>query len=547
MGVVYLAYTPGGRPVALKVVRPELGDDPDFRARFRHEVAAARQVHGLYTAQLLDADPDASRPWLVAAYVAGPSLGQAVAAHGPLPAESVLLLVAGVAEALAAIHGAGLVHRDLKPSNVLLAADGPRVIDFGIARAVEATALTRTGVRVGTPQYMAPEQVRGDAVSAAADVWALGALAAFAATGRLPFGQGSEPAVLYRVLHEEPDLAGCADAVRAVIGACLTRDPAARPSPAHVIESCRAGAAVKTLELTSEWLPPALAADLAGHAAPAAPPASAAADAGAAGRGLAGPAPELPPVVGGPGLASAPTELPPSRPAADDESGMTGRSRRRGRRVSRTTVIAGVAFLVVLTLGGYGLTLLPGSGGNGKRPSASGGTGHAHGTGSGSSTADSTLGHGGGSPTPTLDQCLVGTWNATLQQITNTINGYATVFTGTGDTGLTVVIQSNGDVTETWYNSTLTATANNGTPWEEIINSTATFRIEGQGSTLSRLPGSTSVRGTVELLAGGSLNKTAPLTLAQPVPGHPGSYTCSGNVYQRFGPSGTTQFERAGG
>jgi Protein kinase domain len=516
MGVVYLAYTPGGRPVALKVVRPELGDDPDFRARFRHEVAAARRVHGLYTAQLLDADADASRPWLVGAYVAGPSLAQAVAAHGPLPAESVLLLMAGVAEALAAIHAAGLVHRDLKPSNVLLAADGPRVIDFGIARAVEATALTRTGVRVGTPQYMSPEQVRGDAVSAAADVWALGALAAFAATGRLPFGQGSEPAVLYRVLHEEPDLAGCPDAVRAVIGPCLTRDPAARPSPAQLIESCRAGAAVKTLEVTGEWLPPALAADLAGHAAPAAPTATA-----AGGGGAAGPAPELPPVA--------------------------GRSRRLGRRLSRTAVIAGVAFLVVLALGGYGLTLLPGSGGNGKHPSASGRTGHARGTGSGSSTADSTLGHGGPSPTPTLDPCLVGTWNATLQQITNTINDNATVFTGTGDTGLTMVIQPNGDVTETWYDSTLTATANNGTPWEEIINGTATFRIEGQGDTLSRVPGSTSVSGTVKLLANGSLNKTAPLTLAQPVPGHPGSYTCSGNVYQRFGPSGTTEFERAGG
>src|SRR5580698_5709326 len=155
MGRVYLAFTAGGRPVALKIVRPELGDDPDFRDRFRQEVTAARRVHGLYTAQVLDADPDASPPWLVTAYVPGPSLQQAVAGHGPLPADAVVLLMAGIAEALQVIHGAGLVHRDLKPSNVLLAADGPRVIDFGIARAADATSMTRTGIAIGSPGFMA--------------------------------------------------------------------------------------------------------------------------------------------------------------------------------------------------------------------------------------------------------------------------------------------------------------------------------------------------------------------------------------------------------
>src|SRR5215469_1282951 len=174
MGHVYLAFTPGGRPVALKILRPELGDDPEFRARFRLEVAAARRVNGLFTAQVLDADPDGSPPWLVTAYVAGQSLAQAVAAHGPLPEHSVLLLAAGVAEALQGIHAAGLVHRDLKPSNVLLAADGPRVIDFGIALAAEGPALTRAGLRMGSPQFMAPEQVRGGSVTAAADMFALG-------------------------------------------------------------------------------------------------------------------------------------------------------------------------------------------------------------------------------------------------------------------------------------------------------------------------------------------------------------------------------------
>ena len=264
---MYLASTPGGRLVALKVVRPELGDNPEFRARFGQEVAAARRVDGLYTAQLLDADPQASPPWLVTAYVAGPSLTQVVAARGPLPTRTVLRVVAAVAEALAAIHAAGLVHRDLKPSNVLLAADGPRVIDFGLARAAEASGLTRTGMRVGSAQYMAPEQVRGDAVGPAADVWALGAVAVFAATARPLFGEGSDMAVLYRVLHEQPDLASCPEAVRAVIGQCLAADPATRPTPAQLISSCQASCVGKSGELGGGWQPLAVAAGPAGYAA----------------------------------------------------------------------------------------------------------------------------------------------------------------------------------------------------------------------------------------------------------------------------------------
>jgi serine/threonine protein kinase len=158
MGTVYLAFTPGGRPVAVKMIRPELAGNPDFRTRFRHEVDAARGVHGLYTAQVLDADPDASPPWLVTAFVPGLSLQDGVSKHGPLPVDTVLVLMAGVAEALQVIHGAGVVHRDLKPSNVVLAPDGPRVIDFGIARAADAGALTGGGFRIGSPQYMAPSR-----------------------------------------------------------------------------------------------------------------------------------------------------------------------------------------------------------------------------------------------------------------------------------------------------------------------------------------------------------------------------------------------------
>ena len=226
MGRVYLASTPGGRRVALKVVRPELGDDADFRARFRQEIEAAQRVRGLYTAELLNADPAATPPWLVTAYVPGPSLQQAVADHGPMPQETVILLIAGVAEALQAIHSAGVVHRDLKPSNVLLAPDGPRVIDFGIARAAEATNLTQSGMAVGSPQFMAPEQIRGLAITPAIDVFALGAVAAFALLGLPPFGEGQVAALMYRVLNEPPRLTGCSGPLRTLIERCLAKEPA---------------------------------------------------------------------------------------------------------------------------------------------------------------------------------------------------------------------------------------------------------------------------------------------------------------------------------
>jgi hypothetical protein len=249
MGRVYMASTPAGRPVAVKVVRPELGEDRDFRARFYHEIQAARRVHGLYTAQVLDADPAATPPWLVTAYVPGPSLEQAVAGNGPMPEPMALRLIAGVAEALQAIHAADVVHRDLKPSNVLLAPDGPRVIDFGIARALEATSLTRSGMVVGSPQFMAPEQIRDQPVSPAIDVFALGSLAAYTVLGRPPFGQGHTAAVAYRVLHEAPDLDGCPPQLRPLIERCLRKEPAARPTPSEVLEFCLA----RTPATASPW------------------------------------------------------------------------------------------------------------------------------------------------------------------------------------------------------------------------------------------------------------------------------------------------------
>ena len=244
MGRVYLAFTPAGRPVALKVVRSDLGDDRDFRIRFEQEIQAARRVRGLYTAELIDADPAATPPWLVTAYVPGPSVEEVIDRDGPMPEAMVFRLIAGVAEALQAIHAAGVIHRDLKPSNVLLAQDGPRVIDFGIARALAATPMTRTGATMGSPDYLSPEQILNRPVTPAIDVFALGTLAAFAAVGRLPFGRGHITEVAHRVVQEPPDLAGCPAGLVTLIEACLQKEPHARPAPAQIIEFCVARAAL---------------------------------------------------------------------------------------------------------------------------------------------------------------------------------------------------------------------------------------------------------------------------------------------------------------
>jgi Protein kinase domain len=258
MGQVFLGRSAGGRPVAVKVVRSEYAADAGFRRRFALEVEAARRVGGFFTAQVVDADPDGERPWLVTAYVPGPSLLAAVEEHGPLPAAAVRVLGAGLAEGLAAVHRCGLVHRDLKPANVILAADGPRVIDFGIVRALEAATATATGVMAGTPAYMSPEQARGDrAIGPASDVFALGSVLVFAATGQAPFGAGHPTAVLYRIAREEPEISRVLGELRELVTACLAKDPAGRPSVDEVLRRCsRAGAAPGPgADATREWQP----------------------------------------------------------------------------------------------------------------------------------------------------------------------------------------------------------------------------------------------------------------------------------------------------
>ncbi|WP_431331260.1 serine/threonine-protein kinase [Streptomyces sp. IPPR8] len=272
MGHVYLARSDRGRTVAVKLVREELAAQEEFRERFRKEVESARRVGGHWTAPVLDADTEAAVPWVATGYVAGPSLQQVVGHdHGALPERSVRTLAAGLAHALQDIHAAGIIHRDLKPSNVLVTIDGPRVIDFGIARALQTVTdggLTRTGALVGSPGFMAPEQVRGDRITPACDIFCLGSVIAYAATGALPFGTANSGvhALMFRIAQEEPDLDRVPEGIADLVRDCLKKDPAARPSLAEVLARTGAQDTVADGRSRDPWLPGALVAQLGRHA-----------------------------------------------------------------------------------------------------------------------------------------------------------------------------------------------------------------------------------------------------------------------------------------
>jgi hypothetical protein len=268
MGEVFFGRSRAGRPVAVKVIYPNFANDAGFRQRFRLEVEAGRKVGGFHAAQVVDADPDAERPWMVTAYVAGPSLEQVVSECQALPLDSVRVLGAGVAEALGAIHAAGLIHRDLKPSNVLLAEDGPHVIDFGIARAIDASGVT---ARSGTAGYIAPEVLLGRPLTPACDVFALGMVLAYAA-GIQPFGEGPTEAIGYRVVHEEADVSGLDSQIRGVVAACLAKEPFERPTPAKILEL------LADPDLPSQWLSPPLRTMITTYKPPPEPTAGAATD-----------------------------------------------------------------------------------------------------------------------------------------------------------------------------------------------------------------------------------------------------------------------------
>ncbi|MGW2422225.1 serine/threonine-protein kinase [Streptomyces sp. NPDC001709] len=430
MGRVYLGRSAGGRTVAVKIVHPHFALDEQFRARFRREVAAARRVGGAWTAPVLDADPDAPVPWVATAYAAGPSLAAAVADTGPLPTHTVRALGAGLAEALTAVHELGLLHRDVKPSNVLLTLDGPLLIDFGIARAMDGTAsLTSTGVSIGSPGYMAPEQILGNDATGAADVFSLGAVLAYAATGEPPFRGDSSAALLYKVVHEEPELSTMDGELRDLAAACLTKDPPSRPTPTEI--SHRLAPAGAASLVTGGWLPGPLMEQVSRSAvrllnlnldtgemphsgpvpfdtpAKTESPASASA-ASVTDAGVFGPPPAMNPaeltVV--PGQRDAP---PPGRISVSMAAAATPVEGARGRRLSCTVVLAVAGALAAGTLS-LGVLLRPWSHqdedkGAGSAPS------HSQAPTAASSTATGGTGAPDNNPTPgTIPARYLGTW-----------------------------------------------------------------------------------------------------------------------------------------
>jgi hypothetical protein len=341
MGRVYLGSSPGGRAVAVKVVHPELARDPEFMERFRREVEAASSVSGVYTAPVVGAGPDDSPPWLATAYVPGPSLADLVRGAGPLPEDAVWRLAGGLTEALQAIHGRGLVHRDLKPGNILIAADGPRVIDFGISRALHEAAITGTRTTMGTPAYMSPEQAGGGEISPASDVFALGSVLAFAATGTAPFDGGAPLSVIYRIVHAEPDLSTLSAGLGRLIGGCLVKDPASRPSLGDLLGAVTAGAAAFPPSAPGQYWPDPVAAVIARQAGSVQVP--------------PGAYPVTPSSVHLPG-----TTVPPGQPATPAAQGQPGLPARR-RVDGRWLALAGAAVAAAVAGTVLALVVKPGT------------------------------------------------------------------------------------------------------------------------------------------------------------------------------------------
>ncbi|GAA1428036.1 hypothetical protein GCM10009601_40330 [Streptomyces thermospinosisporus] len=338
MGVVHLARSTSGLKLAVKVVHAEFARDPEFRGRFRQEVAAARRVSGAFTAPVVDADPEAERPWMATLFIPGPTLAEQVKQHGPMPASQLRRLMAGLAEALRDIHRVGVVHRDLKPSNVLLAEDGPKVIDFGISRPSDSELRTETGKLIGTPPFMAPEQFRSPReVGPAADIFALGSVLVHAATGRGPFDSDSPYIVAYQVVHDEPDLTGVPDDLAPLVLRCLAKEPQDRPAPDELMRELRSVAASYD---TQTFIPPqrtGTAAPVKQSEEPAEEPSHGPAE---------GPAPAE--------LAEKPGEKPAAQPAAPEAD------RRPARRPGRKAALGAGALALALAGGLASLQLFAG-------------------------------------------------------------------------------------------------------------------------------------------------------------------------------------------
>ncbi len=337
MGRVFLGVSPGGRKVAVKLIHPVHARDPQFRERFAREIEAAQRVGGFHTAPVVDADPHADPPWMVTAYIEGPSLQEAVGRGGPLPPGTVRAVGAGLAEGLAAIHGRGLVHRDLKPGNVIMAADGPRIIDFGIARALDATTgITAAGAVVGTYAYMSPEQFRGEVAGPASDVFSLGSVLGFAATGRPLFGSDSALSIMYRVVNAPPDLAALADdQLRALITACLAKSSLARPAVRAILAALSGPGPESAVPRAPAGAAPAAV----GYEMPAQTPAPAPVAAGPGPgalfpRGTVPPADAVPSATAPPPWAAPPGVVPPGGVAPEAVPSRSGHARRSRRRIA---------------------------------------------------------------------------------------------------------------------------------------------------------------------------------------------------------------------
>jgi len=355
MGRVYLASSPGGRAVAVKVVHPELAHDPEFMRRFRREVEAAESVGGAYTAPVVGAGPDDDPPWLATAFVPGPSLSELVATAGPLTEGAVWRLAGGLVEALQAIHARGIVHRDLKPGNILIAADGPRVIDFGVSRALHGRSLTATNTTMGTPAYMSPEQAESSDIGPASDVFSLGSVLAFAATGTAPFDGGDMLSVIYRIVHAEPDLGSLPPALAGLVAGCLAKDPAGRLDLGALLATVTARAAAFPASAPGQFWPEPVAAVIARQA-------GAASQAGTAGQASGGRAAGYVPTYSHPATpraAHAGGTAPPTPPP----TGAPGPGTLPGRRGSGRWLLAIGAAAVVAAGIGTAVALLgsPGS------------------------------------------------------------------------------------------------------------------------------------------------------------------------------------------
>lgn len=501
VGPVHLAVALEGptgalSTVALTAVRPELSADEGFRERLRIDLEAARRVQGPRAVPVVGADPDGEPPWFASEYISGPSLGQALAQHGPMPPEGVRTLLEGIAQGLEAVHATGLPHLALDPTSVLLSPSGPRVTGFGVVRALEAAALSRRGVIARSPLFMAPEQITDREASTPADIFALGHLAAFALLGRSPFGAGDPIALAHRIVHESPDLGALPPILRPVIERCLARDPEQRPTLARVIHFCRIAPSTPAVALTPTPTPTAPSAP----ASPAVPE-------------------RIQPL---PALTYAPPPPPPPGPHPAS-SPRTARAPRWPLGTLGTALLSAgavVALVVGVVLAGRS----PAATGPGLHPVAQPSIQHsATPKPSGRPTASP-------SPTPAIDPCLIGSWTGVSDDLVNHIDGNPVTFVSKGPN---TTFQADGTSTVDYGSGTTYAATYQGHAWKTVFKGSATMHTMTRGGTL--YTSNVSANGSWVLSEDGSTNNSGQLSINQT----PGPYSCSATTLVEYTPDGT--------